>query len=1309
MVFLIESINSIGNNFVDFSLAMLIQSSLLIAIVFVIDLLIKRKVRAVVRHCIWMLVLVKLVISPGLWSPMSVGELVGDKLEFSKKEVKQPVVEGSLMTEVQKGFESQEVFSHEVAADPALSKSMDASGSSAKSSEWPREFIEKKADLKVAGDLQQGKEKAGDVPSLTWQGGVFTGWCFVVLTLLLLLIQRVNFVKGLIKQSRKTNGIIEDNLEFCKKKLGVKEKVKVRISPNATSPAVCGLFRPVILLPENIGQGFGANELRTILLHELVHVKRKDLWINLVQTLLQIGYFYNPLLWFANSMIRNSREQAVDEAVQVSLGKKAESYPETLLNVAKRAFSRPALSLRMIGVVENKSQLKERIRKMVNKPVPKSAKVGVIGFLVVLIMGVVLLPMAAGKSSGEMEKSKVDFPEKYIGNWKGKAKIIVNWTKQRRLPMEFKVKEDGSVFGHIGDAGLMGRIKENSGWFSDDDEKKYLIKGKLSGDIIEDEGIIRDEIYLILRGVSDRDIIKGGFHTSGWHVGGKNTMKMSGTKMVLQRVSSEEPEVSGNKAQLSNGVTVEILGIGDGIGKGSRWWKADGQKLDDVMVDETNVFVTPSKGKKLNYAVISISSDKFDDINSRFGVEGTNNRGAGEAKKDGRSIKNCRSVVFDSEEDDNVADIRVGIAAGEWETVARREADFDGVHSSEKVTWFGPVENNGYTVLYISHKFLKKDVRVVAIGKNGKEYVGSGSSAWSGGAQSMQKRFRVKLSKIEKFKLQVRDYEWVTFENVSLRQGYETDVEVVRNSGKNFLKDKAKEYVKEFFRNNYRDITDRRTIEWGQPVKHENGNFSIRYKYEAEIWNKDKQIHNKVFTFTENGRFVSVKDADSEKEVKRINVLKDGKEVYLPALDKKEKAKLYDLDTGNWESREGFGDNDRKTHAWVREHGLDLAGVYESGHFGLLAFDVAILQVEKSDLTDEEIIGNEMLAQQEPEIITPLMALKNSQTPAAYIFRTREGSHGLLQILKMTGEPKEIKVRFKLVKESGVEGDVDVTRDNIKKYEDRLDDEVSVGIEKSPHGSGLTVQYAVMEVCRLAGVPYDWDMSAKLADPERRKFIKPLRVKDKKGREIIESILEPVRLGYEIGEKGLYLVREGQVSLNEEQRLYEKWTNEKFENFIDCSDYISMSAGTLAELEEKWINDLSGKKDTEYYRAINCLGEMVSEKAVEALSEIAFEKVEKDNRDRWMAIRALGMIGVKSVVPKMIHLLYHYNLNTRLWAQISLVRLTGVNFGRDWQEWAKWYNKNHQGDPVFLEKISWTSREEWSDPKRQFDINEVKN
>ena len=69
------------------------------------------------------------------------------------------------------------------------------------------------------------------------------------------------------------------------------------------------------------------------------------------------------------------------------------------------------------------------------------------------------------------------------------------------------------------------------------------------------------------------------------------------------------------------------------------------------------------------------------------------------------------------------------------------------------------------------------------------------------------------------------------------------------------------ELVEDFFQNNFRDVSSRKTIEWGEVVKHEDGNSSIRYKYEATIWGKETKIINQVFTFDPQGEFVSDRDA----------------------------------------------------------------------------------------------------------------------------------------------------------------------------------------------------------------------------------------------------------------------------------------------------------------------------------------------------------------------------------------------------------------------------------------------------------------
>ena len=66
---IVEQLNSMGDSFVRFAVPMLIQSSLLIAVILGLDLLLRKKVRAVLRYWLWVLVLVKLVLPTTLSAP----------------------------------------------------------------------------------------------------------------------------------------------------------------------------------------------------------------------------------------------------------------------------------------------------------------------------------------------------------------------------------------------------------------------------------------------------------------------------------------------------------------------------------------------------------------------------------------------------------------------------------------------------------------------------------------------------------------------------------------------------------------------------------------------------------------------------------------------------------------------------------------------------------------------------------------------------------------------------------------------------------------------------------------------------------------------------------------------------------------------------------------------------------------------------------------------------------------------------------------------------------------------------------------
>src|SRR5439155_18722919 len=76
---MIHSLNHLGANFANFALPMLVQSSLLIVLLFALDLVLRNRVRAVVRYGLWMLLLIKLVLPPSFAAPTSLAYWLSEK------------------------------------------------------------------------------------------------------------------------------------------------------------------------------------------------------------------------------------------------------------------------------------------------------------------------------------------------------------------------------------------------------------------------------------------------------------------------------------------------------------------------------------------------------------------------------------------------------------------------------------------------------------------------------------------------------------------------------------------------------------------------------------------------------------------------------------------------------------------------------------------------------------------------------------------------------------------------------------------------------------------------------------------------------------------------------------------------------------------------------------------------------------------------------------------------------------------------------------------------------------------------------
>lgn len=142
---------------------------------------------------------------------------------------------------------------------------------------------------------------------------------------------------------------------------GVRRSVEVRLMPAGTTPAITGVFRPVLLLPENWQAHFDETRLRHVLLHEILHVRHHDLVWNWVVLALQALHWFNPLVWLAGARFQADRELRCDAAVLGLLAPQERlDYGRTLLHIQETFFAPPAVA-GLAPCVRNHPALLQRI------------------------------------------------------------------------------------------------------------------------------------------------------------------------------------------------------------------------------------------------------------------------------------------------------------------------------------------------------------------------------------------------------------------------------------------------------------------------------------------------------------------------------------------------------------------------------------------------------------------------------------------------------------------------------------------------------------------------------------------------------------------------------------------------------------------------------------------------------------------------------------------------------------------------------------------------------------------------------------
>ncbi|MHC4742353.1 MAG: M56 family metallopeptidase, partial [Planctomycetota bacterium] len=447
---MVDQINHAGELWWSWMWPMFWQVGVLIGLVAVIDLLLRRRVWPQVRYALWLLVLAKLILPPTF----------------------------SLSTSVTSGLEpiARQMMSVSVESEPpqqSMQTTLPYIDVSSVPAVIPRHSVQAEPSQSVVAS--EAAAPAVKTAKVSPKGWAMCVWLLGVAALSVWLAARFRQLRR--SHAAEGDGLavpdwLSESVAESAKKLKLRRLPRVVVSKDIASPAVFGILRPTLLLPSRHLAKNLRKDTEHVLLHELAHIKRGDLWVHAVYMVLQIIHWFNPLLWFVRRRLQHLRELCCDASVAWILREQTRGYRQTILDTAKRLLARPIEpGIGLLGLFEDSSRLLIRLKWLEKKTWRYRTLRIIIVMAVIIFMFACVLPMAktseAEQSTDSPTSEGVQLFFAVVPNADGSARQP-SLTKEQYLKYADYLAEEGPFGRSIRGEGFQwSPIKGNASNFKD--------------------------------------------------------------------------------------------------------------------------------------------------------------------------------------------------------------------------------------------------------------------------------------------------------------------------------------------------------------------------------------------------------------------------------------------------------------------------------------------------------------------------------------------------------------------------------------------------------------------------------------------------------------------------------------------------------------------------------------------------------------------------------------------------------------------------------------------------------------------------
>lgn len=356
----VEVLNAWGAAWGAFMTRALVDATVLLALVLLVWLLLRRRMSAQLAHGLFLLVLLKLVIpTPASWAPWLPAVPVRKAADWVSTRLAGP--EPSRAVAASARVAPPEPLVLPTTGDLGLGPA-DGPGPQPAVTAEPAT-----GPVALAGPVRASRPRRWGWADLSVAARLMVGWGCLASLLLARFALALASTRRLIGRAVPLGpGWLPVDVEALRRQAGVRTAVRWAVSPALKSPAVGGLVHPTVVIPPDLDDGLTPKQLTWVLLHELAHVRRGDLWVVAVQRAVQAVFFFHPAVHVANWAIDQLREYACDDAALAACQASRHDCGEGFLTVVGRTVERtPAASI-ALGLFESRMLIRRRLLRIID-------------------------------------------------------------------------------------------------------------------------------------------------------------------------------------------------------------------------------------------------------------------------------------------------------------------------------------------------------------------------------------------------------------------------------------------------------------------------------------------------------------------------------------------------------------------------------------------------------------------------------------------------------------------------------------------------------------------------------------------------------------------------------------------------------------------------------------------------------------------------------------------------------------------------------------------------------------------------------